>query len=352
MALQSLGGMANVFRLIREVDLAQLKTESEAPFSWLVVGEGELPYELAEALSMTPGQRGIHPFITVAYAGPRPSADLTRSDHDLALLCTADAALSDNDQQWLAALNRAGIPVLTVVVGVGALQRVGSDTARPGEVGRVALASLDEAQLTARLVPTLLAALPESRYLPLARHLPLFRPRVINDLVEETSRANAIYSASTSLGELIPGLNIPFVAADMLILTKNQFIMAYKIALAAGKSGEPKEIMGEVASVLGGGLIFRQVARELVGLIPVIGIIPKIAVAYAGTRVIGKTASAWAQEGVRLSGEDVRALYDEAAKRGRAVAERLRRQERTVLPAPDNGSKPSRWQRLRDKLPF
>jgi len=50
---------------------------------------------------------------------------------------------------------------------------------------------------------------------------------------------------------------------------------------------------------IGSGFLFRQGARQLVGLIPVAGIVPRVAVAYAGTLAIGKTVVAWTTYGAR-----------------------------------------------------
>ena len=52
--------------------------------------------------------------------------------------------------------------------------------------------------------------------------------------------------------------------------------------------------------MIGGGFLLRQGARQLVGLIPVAGIVPKVAVAYAGTLAIGKAVVAWATYGTAL----------------------------------------------------
>jgi uncharacterized protein (DUF697 family) len=176
-----------------------------------------------------------------------------------------------------------------------------------------------------------------------ARQLPPLRPLIAHRLVEETSRANGVYATTTAVGEVIPGLNIALTAADMIVLTKNQLVMAYKTALAAGKEGRPMDVMGEVVGVVGGGFLFRQLARELVGLVPVVGAIPKIAVAYAGTWVMGRTVTLWALEGHKLNPSDARRFYDEALARGRQLAENLlekvRREERAALPTPaSNGT--------------
>ena len=121
------------------------------------------------------------------------------------------------------------------------------------EAARVLLApSLDESAFPGRLVPAIVRVAPTELQLALARRLPQVRTPVISQLIEDTSRANALYSASTGLAEVVPLLSIPLTAADILVLTKNQLVMAYKIALASGKQGEPREIMGELISVIGG----------------------------------------------------------------------------------------------------
>ena len=103
----------------------------------------------------------------------------------------------------------------------------------------------------------------------------------------------------------------------MIVLTKNQLLMGYRLVLASGRDGEPKKLIGEILGMLGGGLVFRQLARQLVGLIPVVGIIPKVAVAYGGTWAIGRAVVLWVTEGRTASAETLRTLSREGLLRGR-----------------------------------
>ena len=73
--------------------------------------------------------------------------------------------------------------------------------------------------------------------------------------------------------------------------------MGYRLVLASGRDGEPKTLIGELLGVLGGGLLFRQMARQLVGLIPIAGIVPKVAIAYGGTWAVGRAVMFWVTEG-------------------------------------------------------
>ena len=128
-----------------------------------------------------------------------------------------------------------------------------------------------------------------------------------------------------ALAEVVPILGVPLNLADIVVLTKNQLVMSYRLALAAGKQGAPRELLGELVSVIGGGFLFRQVGRELVGLMPVIGMVPKVAVAYAGTLAIARAVTVWASEGVRLSPDALKRAYLDAWQRGKRLARSLMR---------------------------
>ena len=176
----------------------------------------------------------------------------------------------------------------------------------------------------------LLGAVEPDVRLALARRLPRLRPLLFDILTEETARANASYSFTTGLAEVFPAMNVPVVVGDVLMLTKNQILMGYRIALSAGKTGEPRELIGEIVSVIGGALLFRQIARELVGLVPVIGIVPKVAVAYGGTWAIGKAVTMWVDRGIRVNNKSFRALLRRGIERGRETADEMAAGERTA----------------------
>lgn len=296
-------GAARMLTLLREIDLGTLRNEAERRFTLSLTGDPGLAYELADLLSATPGRVGVHPYLSLSNP---PNADLRIVVQ----------------RGFETSLPPAG-PTLAVYLTDGETLPVGADLPRAGETGRVVLAELTEEGVRTALVPALLRALPPTLHLALGKQLPVARPAVIRRLVEEAARTNALYAAGTGVAEIVPVLNVPLNVADTVILTKNQLVMAYKVALAAGRTGSAQDLIGEIVGVLGGGLLFRQVARGLVGLVPVWGVVPKVAVAYAGTQLIGTAAAIWATEGRTLSPAELRALYADALKRGRDVAARL-----------------------------
>jgi uncharacterized protein (DUF697 family) len=187
------------------------------------------------------------------------------------------------------------------------------------------LTDVSTKSLQTELIPALFERLPEELHLPLARHVPLARAAYSKRLTDETAKANAIYAASTALGGIIPVVNVPLNVADMVILTKNQLVMAYKLALAYGKTGAPMSVMTEMIGVLGSGFFLRQVARGLVGFIPGWGIVPKIAVAYAGTYLVGQGVNVWLRDGEKVTQRELERFYNEALAKGKKWAASLRR---------------------------
>lgn len=336
-------GAGNILSIIREIDLTRIKAEAETRFTVLLTGDGDLARALALKLSESADKAGAHPWLVVGEALEASPAEL--EGYDLAVLVTRSLEPGEEDGR-LRRLHGARVPVVVVVVGDEASAQVGAELPRPFEFARAVLpSSLEPQALRARLVPALLQAAGPRLRLSLARQLPLLRGAAIGDLIEETSRANALYTASSGLAKVVPLFNLPLNLADIVVLTKNQLVMAYKIALMTGKRGEPREVVGEIVGVVGGGFFFRQVARELVGLVPVVGIVPNIAISYAGTRVIGYSVHTWACGGENLDKAELRQLYNEALAQGRKLARALvsrgRRQGPAALPAPKERDEPA-----------
>jgi uncharacterized protein (DUF697 family) len=308
--------LPDVWRLIRELDLESIRRDAEGRFRLVVLSESEGDAEtVASLLSGGPA----HPWIET-----RTPSELAADAHDrltltAVLAVTDEPALTPAADTTIQRLARAGVPVVTLVHGS---ERPADAVARAGETARAVVPALDEAAV-GPLAASLVRAVPASLRLALARQLPPVRDAVFDLLIEETARANATYAFTTAMAEAVPVLDVPLNIADILILTKNQLLMGYKIALGAGKSGRARDVIGEVVGVVGGGFLFRQAARSLIGLIPMAGLIPKVAVAYTGTWAIGRAVAVWATQGRRVSHATLRRLSRDAAGRGRAFARGL-----------------------------
>jgi uncharacterized protein (DUF697 family) len=115
--------------------------------------------------------------------------------------------------------------------------------------------------------------------------------------------------------------------ADMLVLTKNQVLLLFKLGGLYGRDLRfSRELFFEVAPVVGGAFFWRTSARALVGLLPgIVGIVPKTLVAYVGTFVVGEIARYYFRYGRKPPPEVVRELSAEGARIARDALSRLRR---------------------------
>jgi len=321
--------LATLWRIVKEVDLEAIRRHAETPTRVLVVGETAADADDVAALLIGPHAESAL-WVTAIDAdlatrdAAAPAGSPVVDGPDLVVLVgrgrDASAAMKAARQAWLDRRAR----LVQVILQAGVEHGTRQDQ---GQTVSLALDGLAENGLE-HLAKALFAAVEPDRRLSLARQFPPLRPCAFTTLIDETARANAGYSFSTGLAEVVPGLGVPLTIGDIIVLTKNQLMMSYRIALAAGKPGKATELVGEIIGVLGGGLIFRQIARQLAGMLPVIGIVPKVAVAYGGTWAIGRAITIWATEGRKLTGARLKQLSREGLSRGRQVAHSLQRADK------------------------
>jgi uncharacterized protein (DUF697 family) len=161
---------------------------------------------------------------------------------------------------------------------------------------------------------------------PLARQFPAFRTPVVERTIHAVARENALFAIATALPDIVPSLvELPWAvsefASDTLFLTGNQIRMAFLIAAAYGKDVGFNQQKGPIATIAAGAFGWRALVRELVGKIPLGGgLIPKGAIAYAGTYAVGKGLELLYGGNHNIGKEQRRAIYRDALDRGREVA--------------------------------
>jgi uncharacterized protein (DUF697 family) len=329
--------LANLWRILRDVDLTSVRAAARSRFSLLLLSESGADAVRLRALLST-GLPAPHPWIACAAA--QEAETLPLQGAYAGVIVSREPDLSPSLRQAAHRITEAGAPLVTLIVGDTSSHAA---VIRAGERSRLTSATLDEAAAE-RVAAALSDSVGEDRRIALAAQLPMLRPTVFSRTIDETARANASFALTTGLAETIPVLSAPLNLGDMVVLTKNQLMMCYRLALAAGRDGEPRAMMTEIVGVLGGGVLFRQAARGLVGLIPIVGLVPKVAIAYAGTHAIGRAMVLWTTEGRQVTSDLVAKYSRESLERGRSFAERLTRESGEE--APD-----TRLHRLRRYLP-
>lgn len=161
----------------------------------------------------------------------------------------------------------------------------------------------------------------EDLHLPLSRLFAPFRAPVADAIIGRIARENALFSLITALPASIAGLlssllSVGEFASDTTVITGNQIRMAFLLAAASDLHPGYAEQKTEIASLIAGAFGFRSLARLLASRIPLgAGLIPKAAIAFAGTWVAGKSLERLYEFGYPLS----------AAERGDAVADAYER---------------------------
>jgi len=169
--------------------------------------------------------------------------------------------------------------------------------------------------------------------LALARNFPPFRTEVARRTIHTIARENALFSVATAMPNIAPLLGLGWAigefASDTAVLTANQVRLAFLLAAASDRPVGYSEQRGEIASIIAGAFGWRAIARELIGKIPLGGgLIPKAAVAYAGTYVMGQSFERLYRSGYAFSRQERKSAYVDAYDKGKAIVsaviERLR----------------------------
>jgi uncharacterized protein (DUF697 family) len=316
--------VSNIWKNVRELDLRPIRESAEQGVEIVLAGApGSGRHTLANQMRKDPARPEMETQSPVMISGLVGMEQVAQAD--LVILVLDMTAEDDPREQELArSLANAGKKVLVFankldLAPEGQLMRSWSGGKN---VRFMAGSANDPASLLRQFVPAVMELLPD-RLLALGRQFPLFRVPIAHSLINDTCFSNAAYALSTGIAAAVPVFDVPLNIADMVVLTKAQGFLVYKLGLVFGFSTRWQDYITEFGSVIGGGFVWRQLARFLVGLIPVWGIVPKVAVAYSGTYVVGNAVLQWYLTGRHLNRQQMRELSAQAFMRGKALARSL-----------------------------
>jgi len=323
-----MSNFGSIWKTIREVDILAIRREAEHDVIVACTGD-QAALEHVRGLLLEGPDRYRQPFTALGLVGLDQVRERERLIGDAALLIVAlDEGVT---------LSAAEVAGLDRLAALRPQQRILVAFGERSQDAAPWLTRLDQRQTTfvdpraadaaERLAAAVLAALPAELHLAAARRLPGLRSVFARRLTAEVSFSNAAFALASGVPSLVPILGIPISAADTVVLTKNQALMVYRLALAYGAPPEFQRRMMEITPVIGAAVVWRQVAGGLVGLVPGYGILPKTAVAYAGTYITGRAAELWYATGL-VSKADLRRFRAEATSRARAVTDEMTRQAR------------------------
>jgi hypothetical protein len=161
---------------------------------------------------------------------------------------------------------------------------------------------------------------------PLAARFAPFRQPVCLDIVNRVSRENALFALTTAIPFAMPfvglGASVSQFASETAFLTVNQVRMAFLLAAACDQRVGYREQKAEIAGMLASAFGWRAAARGLSGKVAIAGgLVPKAAIAYAGTFIVGMALERFYRVGYGFAREERASAYEAAIERGRAMAE-------------------------------
>jgi hypothetical protein len=163
----------------------------------------------------------------------------------------------------------------------------------------------------------------------LARQFLAFRQEVIHRIVARVAKENALFTMVTAMPNIVPSiLELPWAlgeyATDSAFLTVNQIRMAFLIGACSGRAVGVMDQKAEILGIVGTAFGWRALARELAGKIPLGGgLIPKAAISWAGTFMVGRALEQTYLTGDRLRRNEHKELYAKALEKGKSVADNL-----------------------------
>ncbi len=332
--------ITNVWKNIKEIDLKPIRDGATRPLKIAMVGaEGAGKHALAEQMRTDLVKPGVHSQTTMALITPEAASDKMQAD---LIIVVVNASKTDYsaEQAMVKRWSEAGNNILVFINTSDLADNTSTwHLSQIWAAPKVVSGSLNDLEfIKTDFIPAILDLLPQE-HIALGRQFPLFRLTVARQLINETCFSNAAYSFSTGLAEIVPVLDLPLNLTDMIVLTKSQGFLAYKLGLLLGFSTRWQDYVTEFGSVIGSGFLWRQLARSLIGLVPGWGIIPKVVVAYSGTYVVGNAILGWYLTGRKLSPQQMRGLYSQAMLKGRDYARKL--SEKLPKPKKRKGSLPA-----------
>jgi uncharacterized protein (DUF697 family) len=312
-----IGNITQFWQLTRELDVNGLRESFERPVSLRVLGS-----ELAIAQRVA---RLIEPDPNAAEVTAGLLGNAAREHADAYVVAIA-GPLDSDARRSLSDLSVSEFPLIVVQ----AAEAEGLLILGVPEERVITLGPADpDHEVRERLFHALVAAAPEVMLSAGRRH-PLLREPVAEHLIRDTSRVNAQFAALSSLPANIPLIGgVVGDMADMLVLTKNQVLLLFKLAGLYGRDLRlGRQLLVEITPVVGGAFVWRSTARALVGLLPsLLGLVPKTVVAYTGTYVVGQSARYYYRFGRKPPPGFMRQIRQEGARLARQTLARIRRRQ-------------------------
>ncbi len=305
-------GARDLFALVRKgIDAEAVGAQVRKPFRFLLCGDPALVAEL-RALLLS-GHPGIVPVEAAACLETISSVGAAVRVDPKARVVIFLGRRGDLAGANLALLEPLGLPILCITVDAQAQPSGPPTLPLGGSWGEYVVPALNAPALRVRFFPHLVEC---SRGVEIAvgRALPPLRESVAAKLTRDAAANSLKVAIASAVVDHIPvvGLVLGAMASagDIVAITGIQIVLLMHIEAAYGRDPDMQQ-MWRLLPVIGGGLGWRALARELAGFVPVAGIAIKGAIAYAGTIVVGEGVTFFLEHGAHMTQHDAALLYEQ-----------------------------------------
>lgn len=306
----------DVLTQVRRLVAAQAAaTETRRPFRFFLCGDPALVSELRATLLS--GHDDV--FVPLDAAATIETIDPSRRQ----TVVTSDARCviflgrpGDAAGARLDLLSPLALPILVVTVDPAAEPEMPLLAPGPGKEASYIVPALTREDLRGRLFPHLIDCC-RGIEVAVGRRLPALRETVAVKLTRDAASNALKVAAASAVVDHVPvlGLVLGAVASagDMVAITAIQVSLLMNIGTAYGKDPNMASVW-EMLPIVGGGLGWRALARELSGFIPVAGIAVKGGIAFAGTIVVGEGITFFYEHGRYMSKAQATTIYEETKR--------------------------------------
>jgi uncharacterized protein (DUF697 family) len=326
-------GATDVLTLVRKRLLTgDVRVEARKPFRFLLCGDPGLVAQLRATLLWGHGDANVPPDApaTLETIDPLRRQTVLGPDARCVIFLGEPGDLAGARLDLLQQLH---LPIFALTVDPSAPEDRPPIAPHPGDVGEYVVPRLDREALRARFFPHLIDRC-KGVEVAVGLRLPPLRETVAAKLARDAAMMALKVAAASAVVDHIPVLGIVLGAAasagDIVAITGIQIVLMMQIGATYGKEPDVQRVW-ELLPVVGGGLGWRALSRELSGFIPVAGVPIKGAIAYAGTIVVGEGVTFYYEHGRHMTRAQATQIYEErkraATTFARDLIDRLRRRK-------------------------
>ncbi len=308
-------GAADLLTLVRKgVNVSKVHVEARKPFRFLLCGDPGLVAQLRALLLFVPDDANVpdDAASTLETIDPERRQTVLGPDARCVIFLGRPGDLAGARTDLLLALK---LPVFAITVDPAVTAVTTQPLAAPlaGVLAEYVVARIDRESLRGRVFPHVIDRC-KSVEVAIGRRLPAMRETVAAKLTRDAASSALKLAAASAVVENVPFLGLVMgavtTAGDLVGITGIQIVLMMQIGATYGKDPDMARIW-ELLPIVGGGLGWRALSRELSGFVPVAGIAIKGAIAYAGTIVVGEGVGFFYEHGRHMTPAQTTALYDE-----------------------------------------